>query len=127
MKRSRVERLKEIFDSAFDVVRNEWDFGDFSAQINAEEKEAEEIFAELMTDWQPIETAPKDGTSILVCDKGHYYPFVAEWNEQEKYWRSTSCIDQYFGIADATHWMPLPEPPSKDAPCPTIQNQSQDA
>jgi hypothetical protein len=50
MKRERIERLKELFDSAFNVVRNEWDFGDFTAQNNADEKEAEEIFAELLSE-----------------------------------------------------------------------------
>ncbi len=67
------------------------------------------------TMWQPIETAPKDGTPILI--------FSAE--------RCTSCPPKtagmgtaywcggYWGITNQfyplrhkpTHWMPLPEPP----------------
>ena len=50
MKRERVERLKAIFDDAWAVVRNEWDFGEFSTKIDADEKEAEQIFAELLAE-----------------------------------------------------------------------------
>lgn len=50
MKRERIERLKELFDDAFSVVRNEWSFGDFTAQIAADEAEANEIFAELLSE-----------------------------------------------------------------------------
>ncbi len=58
--------------------------------------------------WKPIETAPKDGTSILVCcEIGFMY--VAHWNG--KLWLSDACADSYFGADDATHWMPLPAPP----------------
>ncbi len=50
MKRQQIERLKELFDDAFTVVRNEWDFGDFRAQLDADEKEAQAIFAELLAE-----------------------------------------------------------------------------
>jgi hypothetical protein len=68
-------------------------------------------------DWQPIETAPKDGTSILVYDKG--WMFVARWSMYDGcgatpeggVFMSTSCVDGYTGTTRATHWMHLPEPP----------------
>ena len=66
--------------------------------------------------WQPIETAPKDGTVIILFDGksvwagrwiGHsYYPWVA--------------IDNHIygprGLKakDVTHWMPLPPPPTDE-------------
>jgi hypothetical protein len=53
MKRARIERLKEIFDKAFGVMRHEWDFGEFTAQNEADEKEAAEIFAELLREATP--------------------------------------------------------------------------
>lgn len=66
-----------------------------------------------MSGWKKIETAPKDGTYILVCDArvadGHMnvvsyteedYPLVWETQEFAAY-----HIDAF------THWAPLPEPP----------------
>lgn len=50
MKRERIERLKEMFDDAFSAMRSEWDFGHFTAINDANEKEAEEIFAELFAE-----------------------------------------------------------------------------
>ena len=54
--------------------------------------------------WQPIETAPKDGTEILVVEPdGEMY--VAFWNIYESLW--------FYGVdlCVPTHWMPLPQPP----------------
>lgn len=53
--------------------------------------------------WQPIKTAPKDGTEVLVYAGGF---FVAYWNG-----RSWDDGDFYDHIDDVTHWMPLPDPP----------------
>ena len=72
-----------------------------------------------MSDWQPIETAPKDGTSILVHFAGLNPPamVVVVWNQgwagkpgslnAEWGWDDGDSSVQ----RDATHWMPLPEPP----------------
>lgn len=60
--------------------------------------------------WQPIETAPKDGPEILVvCSTGID---VAHWNtccDHEDGWENTS--DEAVGCL--THWMPLPNPPQE--------------
>jgi hypothetical protein len=69
-----------------------------------------------MTDWQPIETAPKDGTSVLV-----YGPWKGEFSQLKhphEIWRG-HChpvsklwfISGTLEFVDPTHWMPLPEPP----------------
>ena len=57
--------------------------------------------------WQPIETAPKDGTSVLTwCD-----PYVEICFMHGSVWITGRCDD--FGEAETpTHWMPLP-PPAK--------------
>ena len=70
-----------------------------------------------MTEWQPIETAPKDGTRILLAVLDSYATTEVEigfWLQRKTKkaksgWRS----ELYFfdlGLT-ATHWMPLPEPP----------------
>ena len=58
-------------------------------------------------EWQDISTAPKDGTKILLYDKGNI--FTGEWSEREKRWE---VICQSF--SHATKWQPLPTPPKED-------------
>lgn len=69
-----------------------------------------------MMEWQPIETAPKDGTPVLVFVPRDRFVAVmqykprhngdkigGDWAEDlgEQFWRFTP-----------SHWMPLPEPPA---------------
>ena len=71
-----------------------------------------------MSEWQPIETAPKDGTPVLVAqprDKHGWWIDVAEnFYEVDEHLDAT---DKWLGREShsvscrPTHWMPLPEPP----------------
>ena len=71
-----------------------------------------------MSEWQPIATAPKDGTrALLIVDGevncgnwGLLYPAAARpaWN---RYWRSSKDDPTSFVGSSPTHWMPLPAPP----------------
>lgn len=62
-----------------------------------------------MAEWQPIETAPKDGTKILAFNKWGEYG-VAEWVESQQCW-----FAGYDDFTAPTHWMPLPEPPEDNS------------
>lgn len=63
--------------------------------------------------WQPIETAPKDGTSILVCDAR-----IVDW-VQVVAWDDKGPAPYKWALSDGpnyhverfTHWQPLPAPP----------------
>lgn len=60
-------------------------------------------------DWQPIETAPKDGRPILVyCDAWYESRLVAGWDAHEKAWRIKGMGCPF---AQPSHWHQLPEPP----------------
>ena len=62
-----------------------------------------------MTDWQPIETAPRDGTVVLAYDPNWYrYPHPMEYRDG-----AWSLWFHDVGAMRPTHWMPLPEPPGE--------------
>ena len=74
--------------------------------------------AKAMSEWQQIETAPKDGKSVLVYDyflqhKDGRHVVVARFTE-EKGWHVSATVvgGLYVGLTNPTHWMPLPEPPN---------------
>jgi len=61
--------------------------------------------------WQPIATAPKDGTAILVS--GGCFIFCVEWNNEFDWWAVDDNKLGPFRLRGAapTHWMPLPPAP----------------
>lgn len=76
--------------------------------------------------WQPIETAPKDGTVIRLLDyrgdvyAGFWIPGVPKKRRPEGYdkfpWGTLDtgvddCLQGSPNDGSFTHWMPLPEPP----------------
>ena len=65
-----------------------------------------------MIQWQPIETAPKDGTDILCYERGH--PKIPEDNGfmAVAHWSNGTWSEDVSGWVEPTHWMPLPEPPT---------------
>ena len=67
--------------------------------------------------WQPIETAPKDGRTILLLEPHFAASIVTpgRWFEDEQGWwehgsHPTDYADQ--PVENPTHWMSLPEPPA---------------
>lgn len=64
-----------------------------------------------MNGWQPMDTAPRDGTYILLWSpedacaiSGYYHPGE---DESDDLWLAGNII------VNPTNWMPLPEPPQK--------------
>lgn len=60
-----------------------------------------------LTEWQPIETAPKDGTSILLFEPPELGRFVGYWNTPRQAFAAVLSVKE----RQPTHWMPLPHPP----------------
>lgn len=64
--------------------------------------------------WQPIETAPRDGEWIMAYWPTMgigMFPFVVFWDEG---WEPASHYARDYGEVYPTHWMPLPPPPTPD-------------
>lgn len=63
--------------------------------------------------WQPIKTAPRDGTPVLLWLDDRL--IEARWNEIAETWKARWAeIDDYGLTVDgATAWMPVPDPPSQ--------------
>jgi hypothetical protein len=70
--------------------------------------------------WQPIETAPKDGTRVMLYRPGQD-PVFGRWNSDrfaskpKPFWDHD--LIRLHGMLDArknppTHWQPLPDPPA---------------
>ena len=57
--------------------------------------------------WQLIQTAPKDGTVILLAD--YRYPDRPEISSG--FWENGNWTDGSLELSPLTHWQSLPEPP----------------
>jgi len=64
-----------------------------------------------MGDWQPIETAPKDGTPILVYEEDWGYPISIRWHQPWQKWVLNGVLLDLGSWGQPQIWMPLPEPP----------------
>jgi hypothetical protein len=76
-----------------------------------------------MAEWKEIASAPKDGTQVLIYDRawcgGKPMIHVSRWQKYQLVsvggpLRGVTERGAWEGVTEATHWMPLPDPP-KDA------------
>ena len=72
--------------------------------------------------WQPIETAPRNKTILVMFDRYNYnfmpyYPFITVSDYEEgKGWFHHTLNDEdvlMTGKNTPTHWMPLPDAPAE--------------
>ena len=77
----------------------------------------------MQVEWSPVDTAPKDGTAVLVFDRESETIVVARRDAVQDYrqysptygeksWPWTEATGEEFETyEDVTHWMPLPPRP----------------
>lgn len=68
-----------------------------------------------LDEWQPIETAPKDGTLVLIFDE-KVDVYMASWINQSGLHPKPGWIDAEGDPCEPTHWKPLPQPPIGNLP-----------
>lgn len=70
-----------------------------------------------MSEWQPIETAPRDGARFLaIRDEDGFteIPNIICWNCHYENFADTEWDDARQVKFQPTHWMPLPPAPGKE-------------
>lgn len=66
-----------------------------------------------MSKWQPIETAPRDGTVVDLWYRGERITDY-RWVQISKTNGFFECAESgYTCVRDATNWMSIPEPPNE--------------
>ena len=81
---------------------------------------AQPLYAAPQPAWQPIETAPKDGTAVLLANDcgvwiGKYVPVYQSGFAPAIPWFSLMLNHDHVGNKSCapTHWMPIPEMPKE--------------
>lgn len=67
--------------------------------------------------WRPIETAPRDGTKVLLYHHGYKSAFYRR-DHEPRVWVDVFREGNWYNTAPSaqpTHWRPLPAPPTQDS------------
>jgi hypothetical protein len=86
------------------------------AHGQGQEEALADVMAGRITLWQPIETAPKDGTRLLLWN-GHrrILAWYARYSDTSEGWHRQNLSGEPLGLrtdlVEDTHWMLFPAPP----------------
>jgi hypothetical protein len=61
------------------------------------------------TDWQPMETAPRDGSWILLCNQVDCLAVSGYWDVRDDDWMTDVNLPYFI----PAYWLPLPAAPSQ--------------
>ena len=72
-----------------------------------------------MSEWQPIETAPKDGKEILISYNydGNIFFYVVSWVDDPEGFHWEITASERLSETYITHWMTIPHVPNKKHKC----------
>jgi hypothetical protein len=122
---AEVARLREELEAARVSLlawRDRWDDAESARQdarseceiaqtrLNKAVAEVARLTQEQSSGWQPIETAPKDGTWFLAHEPGESMKAMrwdTDTRDKNHAWRDHELLKY-----EPTHWMPLPDPPA---------------
>lgn len=111
-----VERVaRSICDAAFKAAGI-----DRSGDWTRFENEARAAIA-AMPGWQPIATAPRDETVvILCCPDAEFGAVIGFWSEEYSDWYDSEAASHKVSVlyGDPTHWRHLPDLPALSDPTP---------
>lgn len=76
-----------------------------------------------MTDWKPIDSAPTDGSAVLLWARltrvpagpDSFSPIVGFWHRSIRCWKVAPEILCESEVLDARYWTELPNPPINEA------------
>jgi hypothetical protein len=109
--RARAEQMAQKLDGVAEIMGGRGSY--VPSEIARICREAAAALREARAEaWQPIETAPKDGTEILL--EGPNYRRVGNWARLRQCW----SIDALPPVKPPMRWLPLPPPsapPSGDS------------
>lgn len=103
-------------ERATDFVAIDWAAHRIRALSEALQEACHERDGLLVPGWQPIETAPKDGTDVLlwaaVPGTKDYIAVSGYFDEMDDAW--TGAVNSIYGpFVNPTHWMHIPTPPGE--------------
>lgn len=86
--------------------------GEYSAFLEGGWYRVSELSEVLQACWFPIETAPKDGTAVLLAWEGGGV-LAGSWNARSQ---GFQAIASQQNNLSPSHWMPLPKTPNPKGP-----------
>ena len=119
-KQEQGEPIGEVKRNSSGQIYIEWRDGEFAIAnlVDAKLYTTPQPAQKPLTEWKPIETAPKDTEVLLYCNKfiplyigRKRYGCLGEPQQDEFEWRCSSSGR----FANPTYWMPLPKSPIEAA------------
>lgn len=123
-----VERVAKAFGASMYGDGRPW--GSFDEREQDALRRGARAAIAAMRGWEPIKTAPRDGTKVDLWMKIDASPMSMGWSDEFRVPEAWFEVDRWFHYRERgakselltryiTHWMPLHDPPALSDPDPT--------